>query len=392
MKTDASPRPQRKPAEQPKEKPAGEVEVEKPAAEAAPKPGETAAPKSPMRVLGEKYETLKKEVETTYKPTIQRLESQIKDLEKAAASPELAEQVHQWKARAESAEKKLEVEAFTKSPKYENEFEKPYVEAYHRAVSQLKALKVKEQTGETENPETGMKEPVYQYRLATESDLLKLSNMDVSEMDEAVSKLFGASAPRVLQHIEKLKELASARRNAAQTAEQSAEEARKQQAASAQERMKTIAGTWMEVNKSLEEKFPKAFKPLDGDTEDAAAHARGFALGDLTFVGERGLTPQQVEALPSAFRDTIKAGQPLTEAQRVQLHALARLKIANHDRLNARLKKANARIAALEKDLADFEKSEPGGRPGARTSPGGTGKDWLETAEDELRRWTNDGG
>jgi hypothetical protein len=370
--------PKEKPTAQPApEKPA--AEVQKPAGEVAAKPEDTSAPKSPMRALGEKYDTLKKEVETTFKPTIQRLESKLKELETKAASPELTEQVNHWKSRAEAAEKKVETVNFTQSQKYQDQYQKPYVEAWNRAVAQFRELTIREQAGENE-----LGEPIINSRPADENDLLKLANLKLSEMDEAVSKLFGASAPRVLQHIEKLKELATARRNAEQEADKRAVEARKEEQANGEVRIKHLADTWTEVNKSLEEKFPKAFRPEENDTEDAAAHTRGFALGDLLFIGETGLRPDQIEALPAVFRDTIKAHQPLSDAQRVQLHALARLKIANHDRQVSRVKKLQARVAELEKNLADYEKSEPGGRPGARESKTGDGLYTLDSAQAEI--------
>ena len=332
-----------------------------------------------MRALGEKYEALKKEIETTHKPTIQRLESQIAELKKAAASPELTEQVNQWKARAEAAEKKIETANFTQSQKYQDQYQKPYVEQWNRAVAQFQQLNVKVQKGVDD-----LGDPVFEVRPANEHDLLRLANLPLSEMDEEVSRVFGASAPRVLQHIEKLKELATARRNAELEADQKAVVARKEEQAGGEARMKTLANAWSEVNQSLQEKFPKAFQPEANDPEDAAAHTKGFALGDLLFIGESGLRPDQIEALPAVFKDTLKAGQRLSDVQRVQLHALARLKIANHDRQVARAKKLSARVAELEKDLAAYEKSEPGGRPGARDTKPGDGKDWEQTAAEEL--------
>ena len=178
--------------------------------------------------------------------------------------------------------------------------------------------------------------------------------------------------------------MATARRNAELEADQKAVAARKEEQAGGEARMKTLASAWSEVNQSLQEKFPKAFQPEANDPEDAAAHTKGFALGDLLFIGESGLRPDQIEALPAVFKDTLKAGQRLSDVQRVQLHALARLKIANHDRQVARAKKLTARVAQLEKDLAAYEKSEPGGRPGARDTKPGDGKDWEQTAAEEL--------
>ena len=85
------------------------------------------------------------------------------------------------------------------------------------------------------------------------------------------------------------------------------------------------------------------------------------------------------------FKDTIKAHQPLSDAQRVQLHALARLKIANHDRQVARVKKLQARVAELEKDLAAYEESEPGGKAGGREGQPGDGMTEEEKVAAEIK-------
>lgn len=366
-----------KPVTEPEKKPAEEKPVEEPAPAESAKPGET---KSPMRALGEKYDELRKQVDHDYKPTIQKLQAEVEQLKQKATDPNLLERVKAAEARAEAAEKRLEVEAFTQSEKYQNEYEKPYVEAYNKAVAQFRELKVKVQDGVDD-----MGEPIIKVRQADENDLLKIANLSLSEMDQAVTEMFGASASRVIGHIEKLRELADARRNAAMTAKDRATETKKQQQQEAESRTSALASHWTEVNKALEEKFPKAFKVIEGDAEDAAAHTKGFALGNLLFVGERGLTPEQVEALPASFKDTIKAGQPLSDKQRVQLHALARLKMANHDRQIAHIKKLRSRVEQLEKDLEAYEKSEPGGKAGERTQADESGRDWLQTAEAEIR-------
>jgi hypothetical protein len=108
-------------------------------------------------------------------------------------------------------------------------------------------------------------------------------------------------------------------------------------------------------------------------------------VADLLFLGNQALTPEQVEALPSGFKETVKAGKPLSEVQKVQLHALARLKMANHDRLVTRLKARDARIAELEKSLADYEKSEPSADKagdGAKVE----GKDFFAQVEEDLEK------
>jgi len=139
------------------------------------------------------------------------------------------------------------------------------------------------------------------------------------------------------------------------------------------------------VNKVLEEKLPKAFKANEDDADDVASHLKGFAMADLLFKGNGSLTPEQIENLPPDLRDTVRANQPLSDVQRVRLHAIARLKMANHDRKVVALNKATARIAELEKTIADYEKSEPAaGKAGSGGSKVGD-KPWDEEVADELK-------
>lgn len=371
---------QEKPVEKPVEKPA--EEQAKTSTEETSTKTEEAAPttKSPMRALGERYEGLKKQVESEFKPTIQRLQSEIEKLSKQAADPALNEKLKAAEARAEAAERKLEAEAFVQSPGFDRDFNQPYIKAYNQALSQIQQLVVRYQDGKNE-----MDEPIIKTRPAEEKDLLELANMPLGEMDDRLQKMFGASAHRVGQQIERLKELATAKAEAAADGAEKAQQFRRHQQEAAEARAKAMAQHWKDVNQSLEEKFPKAFKPEEGDTEDSTAHTRGFALADLLFIGERGLRPEQVDALPPGFKDAVKTGKPLTDEQKIQLTALARLKMANHDRQIARVKKLQARVAELEKEVAEYEKSEPAGKVGSRDEQGGASRDWLETAEDELR-------
>ena len=227
--------------------------------------------------------------------------------------------------------------------------------------------------------------PIFDSRPASEADLIKLGSMRLSEMDEAAQKMFGPSAARAVNHIQNLRKLATTRNKAIAEAEKKAGEWKTQQSTEMANHSQTLAKTWQEINKNLEERLPKAFNPDEGDDTDRDAHTKGFALADLLFLGEPGLTPEQVEALPATFRDTIKAKQPLTEQQRVTLHALARIKVANHDRLMVKFKKAQDRISELEKTISEFEKSEPSSEKAGSSSEKTSSKDWLQEAEDELR-------
>lgn len=354
-----------KPADKPKPEKPEKPEV-KPEAKT-----ETAETKPPgkMRELGERYDTLKKEVEHTYKPTISKLEARIKELESGTKTedPEpLKSRIQQLEQQNSELEKRMEYVDYTASSDFRNKFVQPYNDEYQKSMNTFSQLRVREPDGVDET--TG--EPRFKRRPATEQDLLQLAALDYADMDEKANAMFGASAPRVIAHIEKLQELATAKSRAEKSGLDRAVELKKQREAQSAGRSKLLKDTWDDINRGMREKFPKAFEVAEGDSEDKGAHTKGFALADLLFVGRNALTPEQVESLPPSFRDIVKGGQELPDAKRLELHAIARLKMANHDRMMVRLKKATARIGELEKELADYQKSEPeAGHAGAKETP-----------------------
>jgi hypothetical protein len=364
-----------KPPEKPAEKPA--AEMEKPTVE---QPTEQVKPVRAAE-LRTAYEGLKKKVSEELQPTIQRLEAKLKEFEMAKpedAAPVLAK-IKTLEERNADLEKRIALVDYEQSTDYQTKYEKPYADMWTRATSAFNQLTVKEATGT--NPDTG--EPTYTARRATEADLIKLGALPLSELDEAAQAMFGPSAPRAVQYIERLRDLAEAKQTAIVEARTKAGEWKSQRELETKGQAQAKNDAWRDINAGLLEKFPKAFKPEDGDADDLAAHTKGFALADLIYMPAQ-LKPEQIEALPSSFRDTIKAGKELSPTQRVQLDALARLKIGNHDRKVAALKKANARIAELEQTLAEYEKSEPGTER-AGGSPRTATKPWDEQVADELK-------
>ena len=118
-----------------------------------------------------------------------------------------------------------------------------------------------------------------------------------------------------------------------------------------QEKIKTL---WSDANKAWQEKFPKWFKPEEGDEEANALLAKGYALADSAFSNQ---------------------GSP---EERVKIHAEVRNKAAAFPKVALRLKQARTRIKELETSLAAYEDSEPaageGGKPRSVT-PTGDGLD-----------------
>lgn len=379
-----------KPVAKQTEKPAAkapEKPVEKPQekTEEQPKTEEKPAEESkPMRTrqLGQAYEDLKKKVRTELEPEIQKLRSKVQEFEsrKAEDPAPLLQKIKALEEKNTQLEKQIEYVDYTSSTDFKTKYHEPYRQAWDDALNEFKELTVREPDGEDE-----VGEPKFTMRPATENDLIKLGAMRLSEMDEAAQKMFGASAPRAINHVQNLRKLAGARNKAMEDAQKRAGEWKTQQQTETEAKTQALAKTWQEVNKNLEEKLPAAFKVDESVEGDKEAYTRGFALGDLLFLGEQGLSPEQVESLPASFKETVKAGQLLSDEQKVQLHAIARLKMANHDRNLAKLAKANARIKELEASLAEYEKSEPSAEKAGESGERTVTKDWLETAEDELK-------
>lgn len=368
--------------ETPPETPPVEKPPETPPESAGEKPPETPpeAGVKPVKAaeLRTAYEGLKKRVKEELEPEVQKLRAKVADYEaKGSVDPApLLEKVKALEARNSALEKHIEYVDYAQSEKFNSEHARPYQEAWENAVSTFRQLTVREKTGPDDMDVTT--------RPADENDLLKLANMKLSEIDAAAQEMFGPSAARAILHVEKIKDLSAKQHRALQEARQKASEWRSQRTAEFQGKAKLIGDTWAETNKILAEKFPKAFNVEEGNAEDAASHSKGFALADLMFLGEQALKPDQIEALPANFRDTIKSKKPLSEIQKVQLHALARLKMANHDRRVAALKKANARIAELEKQLGEYEGSAPPAGKAGKGERTPASKDWEQQISDEI--------
>jgi predicted AAA+ superfamily ATPase len=179
--------------------------------------------------------------------------------------------------------------------------------------------------------------------------------------------------------------LAISRSKAIAEAQKKAAEWKSQQQLQFEEAVQNRAKAWEEVNTTLKEKLPRAFAPDPEDEVDKQAFTKGYALADLLFMGEDGVAPEQIEALPAAFKESVKSGKKLTEIQKTQLHALARIKMANHDRQTIKLKQASDRIKELETELEQYRKSEPDAGKAGEAGDKVIAKDWEQSVADELK-------
>lgn len=368
-KAPEKPTPTVKPSEKPEAaKPADKTADAKPADKPVDEP-----PPKPVKAadLRGAYEGLKKRVKDELEPKLHQLEARVKEYEtrKPEDTAPLQAKLEAAQKRADELESEIRFVNYRKSNEFKEKYEKPYEEAWASALAQIRQLQVATEDGGT--------------RPATDSDILALANMPVGELDAKADEMFGRSAPRVVRHIEKIRELSDAQHKALADAQKNAGEREKTLTVQQQAARTELLKLWQGSNKELAEKYPAWFGHSEDDPEGNALLDKGFALADLHFVGRNDMTEQQIDLLPPAFRDALKSRGYLTPQERVQLDARLRNKAANHDRLVLRVKRLTAELKEKTDALAEYEKSSP---PAGKAGEGSAAAvaDELATAEAEL--------
>jgi hypothetical protein len=311
-----------------------EVEVEEAAKPTAKEPEAPKPPKAAeLRTAYEKSkETIKaKDAEIT------RLQSELKTAkDKPADDPEkkaILEKFEASEKRRQELEQEIKFVAYNKSEEFFEKYQKPYEEAWSKAVSELNELTIESEDGTV--------------RKATAQDLLALSNMPLGEARKLAKTMFGDAADDVMAHRRKIRELSDAQTKALDDAKKNAETHDKEKQTQSLQQRQKIATLWQDENKAWQEKFPRWFKPEDGDEEGNALLAKGYEMADAAFSNNGDKTPEE----------------------KVKLHAELRNKAAAFPKIALRLKQAKTRIKELEKSLKEFEQSEPpsgdGGKPRA---------------------------
>lgn len=328
-----------------------------PAAKDEPKPGT-------MRALGKAYDELKENRDKVLQPKIQSLESKLAEQERTLtelrkAQPDVKPIQAQLEAiQKENATLKEEIRFvnYEKHPEYVEKYQKPYEEAWTKANHEITQLTLQTEDGQT--------------RKASANDLLALANAPLDQLDDLAEAWFGKSAPRVIRHVERIRDLAEAQEKAKIDVRKGAGEYATKQTEAQKQHSATLNRIATEMDADLVKKYPKWFGKDETDAEGNATLDKGLAYVDSV----RNGTPQK---MPDGTTRT------LTPEEKVKRLSVIRMKAANHDRLAIRLKARDARIAELEKSLADFEKSEPGGE--GREPGGVSNKPWEDQVADELK-------
>jgi predicted nucleic acid-binding Zn-ribbon protein len=314
-----------------------------------PKPGTFAA-------LRKAHEELQKKRDTEWHPKIQKLESQVKSYEQkirdletnSPALQPMQDKLSAIEKENNALKEEIRYVNYKKHPEFVDKYEKPYNEAWSKAVSEVTQLSMEMEDGTV--------------RKATASDFLALANAPLDQLDDLAAKWFPKSSARVIRHVEKVRDLADQQEKALDDAKKNAGTRESEMVKQAQQRDATITQVYKQTNDELVKKYPKWFAPEEGDAEGNTALEKGYEYADSVFGGNGTLAPEQ-------------------KAKRL---AVIRAKAASYDRLARRLKARETRIAELENSLAEYEKSEPTTQETAVPGTVAAGN-FFETIEQEIR-------
>ena len=284
-----------------------------------------------------------------YETKIPALEAKLKEYEskQPEANKPLLERLAALEKENNDFKEELKFSNYVKHPEFTEKYQKPYNEAWAKAVREIEQLAVTQEDGSQ--------------RQATPGDILALANSPLATLDERAETMFGRSAARVIRHVERIRDLAEAQEKAIADAKTGGTERENQRRVQQEQRNSRVSQILQQTNTDLATKYPRWFGHEPTDAEGNALFDKGMDYVDKVFSGD-----------PS-----------IPEEARISRMAVIRNKAANHDRLALHLKNANAQIAELKASLEAFEKSEPAaGKAGeARVAKGGN---WLDDANAEI--------
>lgn len=292
---------------------------------------------------------------------ITRLNERLKALE---SSPrETGREETAVKERLATLEKQLEERdnevklfRYERSQEFDDKFQKPYVQGLKAAYALVTGLTVKEKGATPDDPPTE--------RQAAQKDFDAVLSLSEGPAWRKAKELFGEDAQIVYTHYQKLFGIKQDADNAISTHRQKAAEQEKTDIATRARETEGISKMWREANDGLQNKYPKWFKPVEGDEEGNKLLENGYQMADSFFTQRASMTPQQ----------------------RVILDAQVRNRTAAFPRLVFQLKQARTELEAAKKELQGFKESTPG-KP-KRTSDGkfvSTETPRFEDAIDALR-------
>jgi hypothetical protein len=279
-----------------------------------------------------------------YKARLATLEKEVADAKTTRLDPkekeDLTTRLSAAEKRAQDLDEHIKYVDYTKSREFAEKYQKPYEEAWKKAMGELGELVIDDPTSPNGS------------RPITPDDLLELVNMPLQKARELANATYGDFADDVMTHRKEIKNLFEAQQKGLAEARKLGLDRTKKIQEFQQHITKTIVDHWNKANQEVvaDEKLARFFKPVAGDEESAKRLERGYKLSDKAFaVDSRDprLTPQQRE-------------------DAVRTHAAVRNRAAAFGHAVYLLEKAEAEVKSLKAELDKYRSTEPGQGEGTR--------------------------
>jgi len=309
--------------------------------EAKAKPGDTKDKKvNPWKLVDE------------HKSARAKLETELVELKKLVPNEEIRKremaELEQYRKRAKELEDEIRFVNYEKSPEFQDKYQKPYKEAWTKAMGELGELTIEQEDGSR--------------RQVSPNDLLRLVNAPLGQAREMAETMFGAFANDVMVHRKEIKNLFEKQASALEEARTKGAERERAMLDSyqnmTQTMQKTVSGHWQKAQEAAlaDANIGKYLKPIEGNEEHNTRLTKAQELIDQAF-RENPLDPR------------------LTEEQResiVKRHAALRNRAIAYGPLMNENKTLQARVTELEEKLKQYQGSAPettGTQPKTDTTP-----------------------
>jgi len=280
----------------------------------------------------------------------QQLQAKLQQLETVVPKTQqdtnvMSQTVAQMQKQIADYEQALATHVFEQSPKYINEFQKPYLAAREKAYREVTELLVTEETGERDDEDN----PKTRQRPATQRDFDYIYSLPRAQARQAARKMFGDDADDVIEHRRKISDLAEKAIEAVENHRKNYKQELEVEMGKQTQQRNATAQLWRTANEkiSADPKFDWLWGEDKEDPESNATLSKGFQMADLFFSEERDkMNPQD----------------------RVLFDANIRHRIAAFSRLAYKVNKLKADLDAANATIAQMRGSAPG-KPVADAGP-----------------------
>jgi hypothetical protein len=329
------PKADEKPAESPKAVDGDEPAPEAPktaadpkAAQESPQPEVAGKKPSPWKLL----EQYKGKLAETEKQLLEAKSSVVPEAERTAITTRL----QQAEKRAQELEDEIRHVNYAKSQEFQDKHQKPYEQAWQRAMSELHELTITDPSTQA-------------VRAVTANDLMELVNLPLGKAREVADAVFGNFADDVMAHRKEIKSLFESQSAALEEAKKTGAEREAKRKQDFQSMYGTVSKQTKDIWDSVkaetlaDPKVGEFFKPREGDEEWNKALDDGFKLVNQAF-SENPLDPRLT---PDQRKEIVKR------------HAAVQHMAAGWKPLRREVVKLRGTVKELEGELKKYKETTP---------------------------------